>query len=83
MPYITQESREEIDKYLIPLLDNFRSSGALAYIVYRILTILAKDRTFGVLATYYGAVELALLEFKRRKIDPYEDAKRQENGDIE
>jgi len=79
MPYVKDELKE--------LLQNFPATnpGELNYQI----TVLAirhlmdkKTIDYNLLNNTYGAMLLAASEFKRRLIDPYEDRKIAENGDV-
>lgn len=86
MPYIAQERRDQLDQ----LLPNCQSDGEVAYVIARIM----EERLFQMtgydwdglkyqhLATSTGNLELARFEFERRVVVPYEDLKRQENGEV-
>jgi hypothetical protein len=82
MPYVEKKDRERIDPRLLPLLMEIGSPGELAYVLYRMLCYLTRPSGFATFSVYYGAAKLAVEEFKRRKIDPYEDGRREKNGDV-
>ena len=80
MPYITQDVRKELD-------NNERKPDALGELSYEI-TMLIKDyldrRGHGY-RNYVGVIgvlESVKLEIYRRLIAPYEDRKKEENGDV-
>ena len=85
MPYITKQEKDELK----PLLDQIKLSGPgqLAYAVSILMINLLRHSsphmlTFLVLNATIGAVERALDEFKRRILDPYEQQKIRDNGDV-
>jgi len=83
MPYITAESKEELE-YRPP-----QNAGELNYTLTRIIQMyLYSDSDRDYQANYQrfndamGALEGCKLELYRRAIAPYEDKKIQENGDV-
>jgi hypothetical protein len=84
MPYITQEEREDLAPVLDPLLDLARtlSKGEVNYIVTKI--IVSKYGRGGYDQRSEGASVLqdAHDEFYRRVVAPYEDMKKEANGDV-
>lgn len=82
MPYIPREERERLDAgHTRPV-----TPGQLAYIVYRyLLSYCIEDHKFSWtrFCLGCGSIFLTLLEFYRRHVGSYEEAKRQLNGDIE
>jgi len=83
MPYIKQERREA----LAWTDSEFPATpGELAYIITRTLIEYAAlncpTENFQCITDLLGALEAAKLEFYRRVVAPYEDKKREENGDV-
>ena len=85
MPYITKQEKTELK----PLLDQVSIStpGSLTYAVSILMMSYLKPTvnnplSFTSLNSVIGAVERALDEFKRRILDPYEQQKIRDNGDI-
>lgn len=79
MPYITNKQRQEIETW-----DQFPAdAGELNYAITRII-----DRYLGAELRYQkindvvGVLECAKLELYRRLAAPYEDKKRDENGEV-
>jgi len=79
MPYIDQHTREELKK------DSPCNVGELTYVLYKT----CKDfwgttpgPSFGTGAEVLAALETTKQEFYRRHLGPYEDRKREENGDV-
>lgn len=87
MPYIRQECRADLDHVR---LDNigFKCNGVgeLTYALYKIVH--DRARLFGDSVRYadhadvIAALDNAKEEYRRQHLNPYEDAKRAENGDI-
>jgi hypothetical protein len=79
MPYITEEQRKQL-KYLNYPTD----AGEINYLISHIADGYLK--AFGVnyrnINTLIGALECAQLELYRRIAAPYEDKKKEENGDV-
>lgn len=79
MPYIPEERREALKKSLAPL-----KAGELnylfTYIINNYLTInLESYQSYNDIV---GALEGSKLELYARKVRPYEDKKKEENGDV-
>lgn len=78
MPYLNEKDRKYADVY------GPRNSGALNYVITK-LCLAYVDLVGGRYDTFntvIGALESAKLEFYRRAVAPYEDAKAAVNGDI-
>jgi hypothetical protein len=94
MPYITKSDRprydgeiNEIVEKLVNKLpgDNGKhyNEGELNYIISSIVwKLFNKRRSYSNGNTLVGVLECVKQEFIRRKLNPYEDEKIQENGDI-
>lgn len=92
MPYINKKDREELRPVLWPLLKFLRTQpiteGQLNYIITRAAAETAATQIERGLSGYtginamIGALECAKLELYRRVAAPYEDRKREENGDV-
>lgn len=85
MPYIPIETRAPVDE-ILSLLFRVLSRGNLGglnYIITRLVDWHAASR-----ADYFayneilGVLEAVKLEFYRRRVAPYEDKKKKENGDV-
>ena len=80
MPYITGEARARLDAGGRP-----ESAGELNYAITRIVDDYLAARggvRYAHLNEVIGALECAKLELYRRVAAPYEDAKREETGDV-
>ena len=80
MPYITIEARARIDAGGAP-----ETAGELNYAITRIVDEYLVRRgaiRYAHLNEVVGALECAKLELYRRVAAPYEDAKRDETGDV-
>lgn len=76
MPYIKAEDRGRLE----PGTDDV---GHLTYLFYRLaLEALPEAPRYADFHAVLGAMEAAKLEFYRRVVSPYEDAKIAENGDV-
>lgn len=79
MPYIPQKAREEIAEGRRPT-----NPGELNYLI----SLLLKSywthsaRNYQAINDIVGAVEGAKIEFQRRIVQPYENLKIDQNGDI-
>lgn len=75
MPYLTQESRTKI---------RLASSGQLNYIIHQIIDEYLEDNglSYETLNSILGVLTAVQLEIYRRLAAPYEDRKKDENGDV-
>ncbi len=79
MPYIDPERRKVLDLWAPP-----QGPGELNYLLTRIATAYLEKRgkSYQTINDIMGAFEGAKLEFYRRIAAPYENNKRDENGDV-
>ena len=82
MPYIDPLKRETWDAWLdcveLPL-----QPGELTYVITKLLLrSLQYPSTYRDYCTLLGVLESTKLEFYRRVLGPYEDRKREENGEV-
>jgi hypothetical protein len=88
MPYIKQTDRAElkphVDYLLLELISRQFPPGEVNYSITKILTAwwAASPQTYSTLATMTGVLDTIKSEFKRRIVDPFEDRKREEHGDV-
>jgi hypothetical protein len=89
MPYIKQNDRVQIDVMLEPLVKWLRAksarnvAGLLNYAITKIIISLWSNcRAYHIGNSIIGALQCAAREFARRHLDPYEDEKIKENGDV-
>jgi hypothetical protein len=83
MPYIRQERREVLDKYLYGLPAEIGSAGDLAYVLYRLmLSYWRAAPSYARWAELRGIVDDHVDEFRRRVVEEYENRKIGENGDV-
>jgi len=82
MPYIRERDRPDID------IDNWdwtkKPIGALNYILTFIMLdcIKVRGQSYATYNEVLGVLECMKQELYRRMVAPYEDAKREENGDV-
>ena len=86
MPYIPSDEREDLDeiaKALITTLRNGNFRGRLNYFISTVAQglIEANGVSYSFLNDFIGVLECVKLELYRR-VAPYEEDKRQENGDV-
>lgn len=90
MPYIKQTSRSSLDEPLVWLIEriiyvrntyDISYSASLNYCIIQLLRTLFKDR-YDAYKDAIGTLEAIKLEYYRRYIAPYEDRKKDENGDV-
>ena len=80
MPYITQEDRNNLpDK-----ANAQQNGGELNYSISKLITgyIVKNGLNYQNISDVLGALQGAQAEFQRRVVNPYEDIKLRENGDL-
>lgn len=87
MPYIKQEARtQRMKEALIVLKGEIQNKGDLNYVICQ-LTGMLIEKTGGMgytnVSNWIDGVHGAERELTRRLLNPYEDLKIQENGDVE
>ena len=84
MPYVDKEVRVLLDEYLNPLIDRLsqQRSGAVNYTITRILLGYFTSATYFTFVVVLGTLACIGLEYYRRVAAPFEDAKREEHGDV-
>lgn len=84
MPYIKKEDREKLNTTINILSDEISSVGNLNYTITKLcLNFLKRStRSYTSLNEIPGVLECVKLEFYRRAMSLYEDAKISENGDV-
>lgn len=84
MPYIDSQRREDVDPTQAYRLDSPQTTGELNYS----FSVLAKEYmslkglSYQTINDVIGALEGAKMEFYRRIAVPYEEEKREINGDV-
>ncbi|HAA03293.1 MAG TPA: hypothetical protein DCE18_07965 [Syntrophobacteraceae bacterium] len=84
MPYIKPERRKGFDAHLDTCAQEIETEGELNYCIYKLAALLI-DRigeSYDKLSMCSSAMEHAKMEWYRRKVNPYEDKKIEEMGDI-
>lgn len=81
MPYISEARRQELHPFAVPDLD---LPGELNYVLSVIVNNYIEDHglSYGTINEVIGVLECAKLELYRRIAAPYEDKKREENGEV-
>lgn len=84
MPYISKDKRILLDPHLRYLADAVTTEGELNYCIYKLSCLLIEKmgESYHNYSLCGSAMEHAKLEWYRRRVAPYEDAKIAENGDI-
>jgi hypothetical protein len=88
MPYIIPSIREEVDVSIYHVAADIRglSKSVLTYTIFKLMKLWvftsAGDFNYQNMSDACAAARDAEHEFRRRYMDPYEDKKIQENGDI-
>ena len=89
MPYIPQKDRDVYTPFLDTVIDHLsrlseeQLAGHLNYCISKLcFTLFDSRRKYVRINTIKGALDGVKDEFTRRKVNPYEDAKILEHGDI-
>ena len=84
MPYIKQGSRFMIDQEVESLAGQIDNEGDLNYAIFKLLLSMTEEwgKNYATLNRIKGVMSCCSDEFTRRVINPYEDEKIEENGDI-
>lgn len=84
MPYIEQKDREIFEGPIQEINNVVKNSGELNYIITRIIHgyVNFHSLKYEYLNDVIGALESAKAEFQRRVMNPYEDLKIKQNGDV-
>lgn len=87
MPYTTQEDRTEMMRKAIDVLtDEIKNKGDLNYVICQLtgqLIIKTGGMGYTNVSNWIDGVDGAERELTRRLLNPYEDKKIEENGDVE
>lgn len=82
MPYVTSSERKRLDPLISPLLEAITSRGELNYCITALVAGCVSSHTYSGLEAAIGTLECVKQEFYRRVLAPYEERKRDENGDV-
>lgn len=84
MPYINPASRDRFDECIFDLAEEIESPGELSYVIFKLLLGVAynSEADFTVFNALVGVLETTKHEFQRRVVTPYEESKREANGDV-
>lgn len=85
MPYISQESKEKVDRGLVALgLSEFECAGDLNYAIHQLIAkyIDQNNSSYQTYNDIVGVLDCAKMEIYRRLVAKYEDNKVEENGDV-
>ena len=84
MPYIKDEDRLKFDGAVAILTDMINAKGDLNYLVCELVgrLILKTKISYTQISEWIDGVHGAERELTRRLLDPYEDIKTKENGDV-
>ena len=82
MPYLKDEQdRAALDEAIYLHFGFFKPKGYINYFLFKLAMM--KCKNYNDYKEFIGELEMAKLEIYRRLIAPYEDKKKEENGDIE
>lgn len=86
MPYIPKDDRKSFEPELTDLKDLMSlltGKGELTYLVYSLaLEYFKEKKSYTTISTAISCLNDAAEEIRRRHLNPYEDKKIEENGDV-
>jgi hypothetical protein len=83
MPYIEEYARIEFDRPLVELSHMISTPGELNYVITKLCDAYAgRPLSYRDVNEVIGVLECAKQEFYRMVASPYENRKRQENGNV-
>ena len=84
MPYIAEEGRPILDIPIHVLANEIQSKGDLNYVICELVgqLILNTKISYTQISEWIDGVDGAENELRRRLLDPYEDLKIDQNGDV-
>ena len=85
MPYISQESKEKVDRGLVALeLSELECAGDLNYAIHQLIAkyIKSNKTSYQTYNDIVGVLDCAKMEIYRRLVAKYEDDKIELNGDV-
>ncbi len=84
MPYINEDRRQELNSLVNRMhVSDIRNAGELNYLITNlVIAYLGEDYNYQKLNDVMGALTGANMELYRRVVADYENAKRDENGDV-
>jgi hypothetical protein len=81
MPYISQEQRQEFDRWLDTIVEFSLTPGELNYVITKLL-LKTKPKVYRDYNELIGVLECIKLELYRKAVVPYEDKKKEEHGEV-
>jgi hypothetical protein len=83
MPYIEEERRPFLDQLVREMTAyNITADGDLNYVLHAYLKRYQVPLSYGKIKNYCAELEETAREIRRVLLAPYEDAKKDENGDV-
>ena len=83
MPYISRARRAKLDPWIESLTKCHLSSGEVNYVISRILFLWSElSKSYAIYNAVMGVLDCVKQEFYRKVIAPYEDRKKEENGEV-
>ena len=82
MPYITPEDRVKMDAVVSSMmLYGVEPNGKLNYVLFKLCKVMGIS-SYNSYKNYIGELEECIAEIRRRLLAPYEDEKKNLNGDV-
>jgi len=82
MPYIPEDEREMFEPALAELTDLIRNKGQLNYVITRLLILRNANMTYEELSNLRSVLLDVYDEYTRFVLEPYEDTKIEQNGNV-
>ena len=84
MPYIKPSDRDALDEEIHALATKIENEGELNYAITKLCIhyLWMKTKKYATFNTVIGVLECAKQEMYRRAVGPFEDDKRNTNGDV-
>ncbi len=82
MPYIRRDKRKELDPLIEKLSFSLGNEGEMNYAITKLIDAYYGKGGYAELNAAMGVLNCVTMEFYRRRVVPYEQRKRIENGDV-
>ena len=84
MPYTPQKDREKFDPLINRLAEilNRGTDGDVNYVITRLVDLVYSGMGYTQLNAALGVLEAVKQEYYRRVVTPYENERREQNGDV-
>jgi hypothetical protein len=84
MPYIDEKDRPAMDDIVNHMLfSGVKADGKLNYVLFKLCRKLVVPESYNSYKNFIGELNMCAMEIYRRFVAPYEDVKKEKNGDVE